>query len=84
MRENLSVEASTAFRGVPAPPWLYVNHQPMTLAHWPNLTATYAGWAGFSKALDTGLPRPDAMDPALRKAHPGSFLFEDPRPARCR
>lgn len=72
----------TAFHGVPAPPWLYVNHQPMTLARWPNLTATNAGWAGFSKALDTGLPKPDAMDPALRKAHPGSFLFEDPRPAR--
>jgi len=72
----------TAFRGVPAAPWLYVNHQPMTLARWPNATATSAGWASFSKAVDTGLPKPDAAEPALRKAHPGSFLFEDPRPAR--
>jgi hypothetical protein len=72
----------TAFHGVPAAPWLYVNHQPMTLARWPNATAANAGWAGFSKAIDTGLPKPDASDPALRKPHPGSFLFDDPRPAR--
>jgi len=75
-------EFKTAFQGVPAPPWLYVNHRPMTLARWPNLTATNAGWASFSKALDTGLPKPDAADPALRQAHPGAFLFEDSRPAR--
>lgn len=72
----------TSFHGVPASPWLYVNHQPMTLARWPNLTATNGGWAGFSKAVDTGLPKADATDPALRKAHPGSFVFDDPRPAR--
>ena len=71
-----------SFHGVPTPPWLYVNHQPMTLARWPNFTATNAGWAGFSKAVDTGLPQADATDPALRKARPGSFLFEDARPAR--
>jgi len=75
-------EFKTAFRGVPAAPWLYVNHQPMTLARWPNATATEAGWATFSKAVDTGLPQPDAVDPALRKAHPGSFVFEDSRPGR--
>ncbi|MHC1767170.1 MAG: right-handed parallel beta-helix repeat-containing protein [Verrucomicrobiia bacterium] len=75
-------EFKTAFQGVPAPPWLYVNHRPMTLARWPNLTAANAGWASFSKALDTGLPKPDAADPALRQAHPGAFLFEDSRPAR--
>ena len=72
----------TSFHGVPAAPWLFVNHQPMTLARWPNLTATNGGWAGFSKAVDTGLPKADAADPALRKAHPGSFLFDDPRPSR--
>lgn len=71
-----------AFQGTPAAPWLYVNHQPMTLARWPNRTATSDGWASFSKAVDTGLPKPDAKDPVLRKAHPGSFLFDDPRPAR--
>jgi hypothetical protein len=75
-------EFKTAFRGTPVAPWLYVNQHPKTLARWPNATANDAGWAGFSKALDTGLPQPDAADSALRKAHPGSFLFEDPRPAR--
>jgi len=72
----------TSFQGVPAAPWLFVNHQPMTLARWPNLTAANAGWASFTKAVDTGLPKADATDPALRKLHPGSFVFDDPRPAR--
>jgi hypothetical protein len=36
----------------------------------------------FSKAVDTGLPQPEAADPALHKLRPGSFLFDDPRPAR--
>ncbi len=72
----------TAYHGVPAAPWLYVNRQPMTLARWPNAEAAEAGWAGFSKAVDTGLPKADATDPALRKAHPGSFEFADARPAR--
>ena len=72
----------TAFRGAPVAPWLYVNHQPMTLARWPNAGADHGGWAGFTKALDTGLPQPDAADPALQKPHPGSFVFDDPRPAR--
>lgn len=86
---DLSAQASaafpqfkTAFRGTPAAPWLYVNRQPMTLARWPNAGGADGGWAGFSKAVDTGLPKPDAADPALRKAHPGSFVFDDPRPAR--
>ncbi len=74
-------EFKTAFRGAPAAPWLYVNHQPMTLARWPNAAATGGGWATFSKAVDNGLPQPDAADPALRKPHPGSFVFDDPRPA---
>ncbi len=76
------LDLRTAFQGTPTAPWLYVNHQPMTLARWPNVTATNNGWATFSKAVDTGLPKPDASDPAMRTAHPGSFLFDDPRPAR--
>ena len=71
-----------SYSGVPAAPWLYVDRQPMTLARWPNADAPEAGWAGFSKAIDTGLPKADAQDPALRKAHPGAFEFDDPRPAR--
>jgi hypothetical protein len=67
----------TAFQGPPVAPWLYVNRRPMTLARWPS-----AGWAEFSETVDTGLPNPDAQDPALRKAHPGAFVFDDPRPAR--
>ena len=71
-----------AYSGVPAAPWLYVDRQPMTLARWPNADAPEAGWAGFTKAVDTGLAKADAPDPALRKARPGSFEFDDPRPAR--
>lgn len=71
-----------AFQGVPSAPWLYVDRRPMTLARWPNADAANGGWAEFSKAVDTGLPKADAADPALRKAHPGSFVFDDPRPAR--
>ncbi|WP_162275969.1 right-handed parallel beta-helix repeat-containing protein [Roseimaritima ulvae] len=71
-----------AFRGKPRGPWLYVDGQPMTLARWPNRDAAEGGWAGFTKALDTGLPDPGSDDPAKRKAHPGSFEFKDPRPAR--
>ncbi len=74
-------EFQTAFRGAPVGPWLYVNRQPMTLARWPNVTATEDGWAGFSEAVDTGLPQPEATDPSLRELHAGSFRFDDPRPA---
>ena len=72
----------TSYRGVPAAPWLYVNRQPMTLARWPNADAPDAGWASFTKAVDTGLPKEDSPDEAMRKARPGSFIFDDPRPAR--
>ena len=71
-----------AYSGTPAAPWLYVNRQPMTLARWPNADAPEDGWAGFAKAVETGKPIPDSPDPALRKARPGSFEFDDPRPAR--
>ncbi len=70
-----------SFRGSPPGPWLYVNRQPMTLARWPN-EAAHGGWAEFSQAIDTGLPNPKAADPALQKRHPGSFVFDDTRPAR--
>jgi hypothetical protein len=75
-------EFKTAFQGAPAAPWLYVNHQPKTLARWPNVAANDLGWAAFSKAVDTGLADAKAEDAALRKPHPGSFVFDDPRPAR--
>jgi parallel beta-helix repeat protein len=66
-----------AYQATPAAPWLYCNGQPMTLARWPN-----NGWAEFAKAVDTGLPKADATDPALKKLHPGSFIFDNDRPAR--
>ncbi len=72
----------TAYQGSPVSPWLYMNRQPMTLARWPNADLPGGGWAQFEKATDTGLPKADAQDPALRKAHPGSFIFNDDRPAR--
>jgi len=71
-----------SYQGVPPAPWLYVNRQPMTLARWPNADAPEAGWTSFSKVVDTGLPKADAQDLSMRKARPGSFEFEDPRPAR--
>ena len=67
----------TSYGGVPVGPWLYVDGQPQTLARWPN-----GDWATFSKAVDKGLPDPKATDPALQKPHPGSFVCDDPRPAR--
>lgn len=67
----------TSYGGVPAGPWLYVDGRPQTLARWPN-----ADWATFSKAVDKGLPDPKSADPAKQKAHPGAFIFDDPRPAR--
>ena len=86
---DLSAEGSgafepfkTAFRGAPAGPWLYFNGRPMTLARWPNQDAPGGGWAEFAKAVDTGLPQPNAADPALRKAHPGSFALENANPGR--
>jgi len=74
----------TAYQGTPVGPWLFVDRRPMTLARWPNADAPEAGWAGFSKAVDTGLPKPNSEDPAMRKRRPGSFIFEDARPERWR
>lgn len=74
-------EMKPRFQGAPASPWLYFNGQPMTLARWPN-TNENNGWAEFSKAVDTGLPKSDSPDPAMRKLHPGSFIFENDRPLR--
>ncbi|GAA5508630.1 right-handed parallel beta-helix repeat-containing protein [Novipirellula caenicola] len=71
-----------SFRGVPSAPWLYVNHHPKPIARWPNLDTPEQGWAGFSKAIDTGLADPKSPDPTRRKARGGSFEFNDPRPAR--
>jgi len=70
-----------AYQGAPKGPWLHIDGQPMTLARWPNAGA---GWGTFTRTIDKGLPQPEATDPALRAAHPGSFVFDDPRPARWR
>jgi len=67
------------YRGAPVAPWLYMNDKPMMIARYPNESN---GWAEFSKAVDTGLPKQDSTDPSLRKPRPGSFVFEDDRPAR--
>ncbi len=75
-------EFKTSYRGAPVAPWLYINGAPMTLARWPDASADDRSWASFTKAIDTGLPQPDSEDPVLRKLHPGSFSFDDPRPGR--
>jgi len=72
----------SSYTGAPPAPWLYLDSQPMTLARWPNVDAADNGWATFSEVEDNGLPQPSASNPALQKPHPGSFLFDDPRPAR--
>lgn len=71
-----------SYQGRLPPPWLYCNRQPMTLARWPNPEAPNSGWAEFSKVVDTGLPQSGTDDPALAKLHPGTFVFDDPRPSR--
>jgi len=72
----------TSFGGAPDGPWLYENGTPMTLARWPNAGSSPSEWASFTKAVDSGLPDPNSDDPARRKLHPGSFKFDDPRPAK--
>lgn len=69
-----------SYRGVPTGPWFYLDGAPMTLARWPNTDAENEGWASFTKVIDKGLPDPKAKDPAKQKLHPGSFVFDDPRP----
>jgi len=72
----------TSFFGAPVGPWVYENGEPMTLARWPNKGTAATDWASFTKAIDSGLPEPESTDPARKVAHPGSFEFQDPRPAR--
>jgi len=69
-----------SFRGTPPGPWLYVDGESMTLARWPNRDADNKGWAMFSEVIDKGLANPASKDPAMQKAHPGAFVFDDPRP----
>ncbi|MDD2600951.1 MAG: right-handed parallel beta-helix repeat-containing protein [Kiritimatiellae bacterium] len=70
-----------SYKGVPADPLLYVNGKPMTIARWPNLESDTGSWASFTNVVDTGHPDPKASDPALQKARPGAFVFEESRPA---
>lgn len=71
-----------SYRGTPPAPWLYVDGELMTLARWPNRDAANEGWATFSEVIDNGLPDPKSNDPAQRKSHPGTFVFDDDRPRR--
>jgi parallel beta-helix repeat protein len=71
-----------SYSGTPPAPWLYFDGNPMTLARWPNAGNGKKSWATFTKATDTGMPDPKSDNLALRKRHPGSFIFEDDRPIR--
>lgn len=71
-----------AFDGTPTGPWLSIDRELLPLARWPNADAAGGGWARFKAAADSGLPQPDAEDPAWRQPHGGAFVFADPRPAR--
>ncbi len=61
--------------------WLYVNHQPMTLARWPNATAADGGWASFSKTVDNRPAQSQGGRSGHAESPSGSFIFDDPRPA---
>ncbi|MDF1812680.1 MAG: right-handed parallel beta-helix repeat-containing protein [Verrucomicrobiales bacterium] len=71
-----------SFKGTPPGPWLYSNGRQMTLARWPNVDGESKGWTSFSKVIDNGLPNPQAEDSALRKLHPGAFVFDSDRPGK--
>ena len=79
------------FRGRPnAPPELFFDGNPMTIARWPN-----DGWMSFKTALDSGLPHGDGTAEAIRtaaqkanvtfahpevdttKGHGGAFLYDE-------
>ncbi|MDR3109837.1 MAG: right-handed parallel beta-helix repeat-containing protein [Planctomycetaceae bacterium] len=79
------------FRGRPnAPPELFFNEEPMTVARWPN-----EGWTGFKTPLDSGMPHDEKAEEANKKAaekagvqfvhpgtdtakrHGGAFLYDE-------
>ncbi|MDR2438830.1 MAG: right-handed parallel beta-helix repeat-containing protein [Planctomycetaceae bacterium] len=82
---------SDQFKGRPnAPPELFFNEEPMTIARFPN-----QGWAGFKTTLDNGLPHNEKTDETnkktaekagvifvhpetdTKKSHGGSFLYDE-------
>jgi hypothetical protein len=79
------------FKGRPnAPPELFFNEEPMTVARWPN-----HGWTGFKTTLDSGMPHNEKTEEVNKKAaektgvsfvhpetdtkktHGGSFLYDE-------
>ena len=79
------------FRGRPnAPPELFLDEEPMTVARWPN-----EGWTGFKTTLDNGLPHDEKTEETNQKAaekagvkyvhprvdttkrHGGAFVFDE-------
>jgi hypothetical protein len=79
------------FTGRPdAPPELFFNEEPMTVARFPN-----HGWAGFKTTLDSGMPHDEKTEETNKKAaekvgvsfvhpetdttkkHGGSFLYDE-------
>ncbi len=86
-----TAEWAREFKGRPnAPPELFFNGDPMTIARWPN-----DGWAGFKTTLDSGMPHDDKTDEVNQKAaekakvdykhpavdssrrHGGAFLYDE-------
>ncbi len=84
-------EWAREFKGRPnAPPELFFDGDPMTLARWPN-----EGWAGFKTTLDSGMPHDDKTGEANKlaaekakveykhpevdttKRHGGAFLYDE-------
>ena len=84
-------EWSNEFRGRPnAPPELFFDDRPMTVARWPN-----DGWVSFKTALDSGMPHDEKTEEATRNAvqkaqitfahpavdtarrHGGAFLYDE-------
>lgn len=69
---------ATHFGGEPTAPFLFVNHEYMTLARYPNKDAANEGWATFTKCVAKGnivKKRPDGG----RVCEPGAFVWDDER-----
>ncbi len=62
------------FTGEYEPPHLFMDHQPMTLARWPN-----KGYTEFTQTLNKGY---DLVGGAHVNKRPGVFVYNDPRAKR--
>ena len=84
-------EWGNEFRGRPnAPPELFFDDRPMTVARWPN-----DGWVSFKTAIDSGMPHDEKTEESTRNAvqkaritfahpavdttrrHGGAFLYDE-------